>query len=236
MKKIKVIVPVATSLWNESIRQVYETYKDRDTIIDIKNLDSGAEAIEQEYDEIWSELPTLKEAEKAQEENYDGVIIYCFNDPAVRAAKEKLNIPVVGLMEAAVSLAMLLGRKFSIITTTKRGISTTEDLLKIYGFYEKCASIRAIEMDVLELSDIGKLEEMALKVSKIAIENDNADVLILGCGSMLGISESISKSLGIPVIEPGVAALKLCEDLIEIKTCQSKKAFPSPYEKIVRTN
>ncbi|MGB9813603.1 MAG: aspartate/glutamate racemase family protein [Thermovenabulum sp.] len=236
MKKIKVVVPVATSLWNESIRQVYETYKDRDTIIGIKNLDSGAEAIEQEYDEIWSELPTIKEAEKAQEENYDGVIIYCFNDPAVRAAKEKLNIPVVGLMEAAVSLAMLLGRKFSIITTTKRGIGTTEDLLKMYGFYEKCASIRAVEMDVLELSDIGKLEEMALKVSKIAIENDNADVLILGCGSMLGISESISKSLGIPVIEPGVAALKLCEDLIEIKTCQSKKAFPSPDEKIVRTN
>lgn len=236
MKKIKVIVPVATSVWNESIRKVYETYKDRDTIIDIKNLDSGAEAIEQEYDEIWSELPTLKEAEKAQDENYDGVIIYCFNDPAVRAAKEKLSIPVVGLMEAAVNIAMLLGRKFSIITTTKRGIGTTEDLLKMYGFYEKCASIRVVEMDVLELSDKGKLEEMALRVSKYAIENDNADVLILGCGSMLDISGSISKNLGIPVIEPGVAALKLCEDLIEIKICQSKKAFPSPDEKIKRTD
>lgn len=229
-------MPVATSLWNESIRQLYETYKDSDTLIEIKNLDSGAEVIEQEYDEIWSELPTLKEAEKAQEENCDGVISYCFNDPAVRAAKEKLSIPVVGLMEASVNLAILLGRRFSIITTTKRGIGTTEDLLKMYGLYEKCASIRDIETDVLELSDIGKFEEMALKVSKFAVENDNADVLILGCGGMLGIRERLSQVLGIPVIEPGVAALKLCEDLIAIKTSQSKKAYPSPDEKIVRTS
>ena len=127
MKKIKVIVPVTTSLWNDSIQQVFERYKNLDTVIEITNLNTGSEAIEQHYDEVWSELPTLKEAEKAQDQGYDGVIIYCFNDPALRAAKEKLNIPVVGLMEAAINFALMLGRKFSIITTTKRGIAATEN-------------------------------------------------------------------------------------------------------------
>lgn len=236
MKKIKVIVPVTTSLWNDLIRQVFERYKNLDTVIEITNLNAGSEAIEQHYDEVWSELPTLKEAEKAQDQGYDGVIIYCFNDPAVRAAKEKLNIPVVGLMEAAINFALMLGRKFSIITTTKRGIAATEDHLRMYDFYERCASIRAVNMEVLDLNDRCRLEEAALIASKDAVEVDGADVLIFGCGSMLGISENIYRSLGVPVIEPGVAALKLCEDFIEMKTHHSKKAFPFPDKKIRHTS
>jgi len=234
MKKIKVIVPVATAVWNDSIRELYEKYKDDDTIIDIISLKAGAEAVEQTYDDVWAELPTILEVEKTKNQDYDGVIIYCFNDPAVRAAKEALAIPVVGLMEASLNFAMLLGRKFSILTTTKKGIGATEDLLKMYGFYEKCVSIRAVEMDVLELDNTQKLIDMAIKASKVAVFEDNADVLVFGCGSMVGIRERIQDETGVPVIEPGVAALKLCEDLIAVRNSQSKKAFPFPDKKIRR--
>ncbi|HHW02247.1 MAG TPA: aromatic amino acid lyase, partial [Thermoanaerobacterales bacterium] len=69
-----------------------------------------------------------------------------FPEEIVRAMMllKKLNIPVVGLMEAAINFALMLGRKFSIITTTKRGIAATEDHLRMYDFYERCASIRAV--------------------------------------------------------------------------------------------
>lgn len=228
MKRIKVIVPVATSLWNESIREVYEANKDHDTAIDIDNLERGPEAIEQHYDDIWAELNTLKKAEMAEEEGYDGVIIYCFGDPAVRPAKEKLHIPVVGIMEASVHFASLLGRRFSIISTIEEGRFASEDLLRIYGFEHKCASIRALGVKVLDLVDKARLEEVVLKTCKAAVDVDGADVLVFGCGSILGFKDKVSETMGVPVVEPGIAALKVCEDLVHIRLSHSKKAYPTP--------
>lgn len=230
MKRIKVIVPVATSLWNEWIRDVYEANKDPDTVIDIENLDRGPEAIEQHYDDIWAEFPTLKKAEMAEEEGYDGIVIYCFGDPAVRPAKEKLQIPVVGIMEASVHFASLLGRRFSIISTTEEGRFASEDLLKITGFEHKCASIKALGIEVLDLTDRSRLEEVVLKTCKAAVEVDGADVLVFGCGSILGFKDKVSEMIGVPVVEPGIAALKVCEDLVQIKLSHSKKAYPTPLQ------
>lgn len=227
MKRIKVIVPVATSIWNNEILENLNYVKDKDTLIDIINLKTGPEAIEQHYDDIWAELLALKEAEEAEKEGYDGVIIYCFNDPAVRAAKEKLSIPVIGIMEASLHFASMLGRKFSIIATLNEGKTATEDLLRLYGFKEKCASVRTLGMEILELNDKYKLEKAIYKSCEEAIKKDDADVIIFGCGGILGVKEKCS-NLGIPIIEPGGAALKLCEDIIELKLSQSKKAYPFP--------
>jgi len=228
LKKIKVIVPVNTSIWNESILEIFEKNKDSDTLIDIVNITKGPEAIEQHYDEVWAELFTLREAEKAEEEGYDGIIIYCFGDPAVRAAKEKLSIPVIGIMEASIHFASLLGKRFSIITTRNEGKFATEDLLKLYGFEKKCVSIRALGIEVLNLVDRSRLRKAALETCRLAVEDDGADVLVFGCGSILGLREEISEILKLPVIEPGITALKICEDLIDVGLTHSKRAYPMP--------
>ena len=115
MKKIKVINPVCTDIWNEPTEKELNKYKDEDTRIKVTNIKKGPESIQSFYDIIWSELFTVQEAEKAEGEGYDGVIIYCFGDPGLRAAKEKLNIPVVGINEPSIHIASILGDKFSII-------------------------------------------------------------------------------------------------------------------------
>jgi allantoin racemase len=43
-----------------------------------------------------------------------------------------------------------------------------------------------------------------------------ARVLVLGCGSILGIEGAITEQLGVPVVVPAAAALKLCEMLIDL--------------------
>ena len=97
MNRIKVIVPVCTDIWNAPVAALMERYKEPDTQIDIVNLDAGPESLEFAYDKACAELPTVKQAETAQREGFAGVIIYCFADPGLAAAKEALSIPVVGL-------------------------------------------------------------------------------------------------------------------------------------------
>lgn len=231
VKRIKVIIPVSTDMWNEAVKGEMEQYKDDNTKIDVVNVKEGPESVECTYDEIWAELPTLLEAEKAEREGYDGVIIYCFSDPGLRAAKERLNIPIVGLNEASVHLASILGNRFSIITTGPADIVSggLEEKLKLYGFEDKCASIRSIMIPVLDLrKGKGEMVERLCKEAKKATDEDGADTIVLGCGSIIGIKEKISEKLKVPVVVPGIAALKICEDLIDMKIAQSKRCFVTP--------
>jgi len=235
MKRIKVIVPVTTDLWSDGIRAELEKRKNADTYIDVINIEYGPESIECNYDLAWAELFGVREAEKAENEGYDGVVIYCFADPGLRAAKETLEIPVVGIGEASIHMASLVGNRFSIIAAgPSRDIvlGHLEPNLKVYGFNAKCASIRFLNIPVLKLID-----DKAITIQRIieeadkAVKEDAADVVVLGCGSLLGVGDKVSQELGVPVVVPGVAALKLCEDLIEMGLSQSKKYFSKPPQK-----
>jgi len=231
--KIKVIVPVSTDLWNEMIKEAYEKYKDPGTEIDIVNIQKGPESIEQIYDEAWAALPTLLEAEKAEKEGCDAIIDYCFGDPALEALKEAVNIPVVGLNEPSIHLASILGRKFSIIGVGgKEARGLMYDKVAHYGLDKKLASIRMTDIRVLDIKkEFKRLVEALTEEGRKAIEEDGAEVLVLGCGSLLNIAEILQERLKVPVIDSGLVALKIAEDLVKLKLSHSKKAHIKPFPK-----
>ncbi len=231
-KKIKVIVPVSTEIWNEPTLKEMQKYKDSETSIDIVSLKKGPESIEDSYDEAWSAFPTIQEVLKAEKEGYDGLIIYCYGDPALRAAKEAVKIPIVGLGESSATFASLLGHKFGIVTAgPPESGSYLMDNLKIYELDHKCVGVASVGIPVLDLKEGDKEEErLLIKIGDEMIKK-GAEVLILGCGSMLGVAETASRKLGVPIIIPAAAALKLCEAMISMGVAQSKKAFYPPAEK-----
>ena len=228
-KRIKIIVPVATSIWNEPTLREMEKYKDSETFLDISNLEKGPESIEDSYDKVWAELFTVQEVEKAAKEGYDGIIIYCYGDPALRAAKEAIKIPVVGLGEASAIFALLLGHKFGILTAgSPESGAYLLDNLKMYELDHKCVGVLSIGVPVLDLKEGDEKERNSLIELGQELIEKGADVIILGCGSILGIAEVASCELGIPVIIPAAAALKMCEAIISIGVAQSKKGFYLP--------
>lgn len=231
--RVKVIVPAATSIWNEKIREAYEATKDPGTQITIVNLEKGPESIEQHYDVAWAELFALQEIQRAEEEGYDAVILYCFDDPALLAAKEKLRIPVVGIQEPSIHLAAILGRKFSIVGVGgESGSGAAEDEVRRYGLEGSLVSIRLADIPVLDVNrDREKLWNAILAEARKAVEEDGADVIVLGCGALFGLAQQLQKELGVPVIDPGLVALKIAEDLVKLRLAQSKKAFPFPNPK-----
>ena len=182
MKKIKLILPILTPdvQWIKDTYDNCAAYMDKDTVIDMTGLSWGPAVIEQHYDEVWAELATVLEIEKAEREGYDGAIVFCAGDPAVRAAREKVDFPVVGLMETAVHLAYILGRHFSVITTKEGGKTATEDLLHIFDTTDRCASIKIIDLPVLELANKPLLYNKTMEEVEEAVMKDGADVIILG--------------------------------------------------------
>jgi allantoin racemase len=231
--RIKVVVPnvITTVDWRKEVRQVYDKVKEPETNIDIVALERGIASIEQYYDHEIAACYALQEVEKSEKEGYDAVIVYCAADPGVFGAREALHIPVMGLFEPSLHLASMLGRKFSVISPMKRTIPLQTDLVSLYGLEKKCASIRAVEIPVLGLDDQEQLAKALYEESTKAINEDGADVIVFGCGGMIDVASDLSKKLGVPVVDPGIAALKMCELLVRMKLSQSKLWYAEPRQK-----
>jgi len=94
------------------------------------------------------------------------------------------------------------------------------------------ASVRGIGLSVMDLARQapGALDKAA-EAARAAIDEDRADVLVLGCMSMAflpGICEDLSGRVGVPIVNPVVAALKTAEMVGGMGLAQSKLAYPVP--------
>lgn len=229
MKKIKVIIPVNTELWTEAHIEELKQCKDPDTELVVISLTSGAESVENGYDDAWNAIPTVLEVEKAEKEGFDGVILSCFGDPGLRPAKEAVKIPVVGVAEASVHLASLLGRRFGVITAGPPDAGAyILDNLKVYEMDHKCVAVKSVGFNVLDLT--GDKSKVVTQFVRIAEElmKEGAEVIVIGCTGMTEVAGLIAKELPVPVINPAPAALKVCEDLISLKISHSKIGYPCP--------
>lgn len=168
----------------------------------------------------------------AEDQGYAGVVVDTVSDSGVRALRSRLSIPVAGPGEAAFTMAMMLGKRFTVLTMWDEWFPLYEKTLTEYGMWDRVASLRSIQTrpDVTELL-AGKEEVIFDKLKReaeAAIEDDGADVIVLGSTTMHQSAAWLAENLPIPVINPGQVAYKQLELMLTLGLRHSKKAFPSP--------
>jgi len=168
---------------------------------------------------------------RAEEEGFHAVCIDTMSDSGVEALRSVLNIPVVGPGRCSMLLALMLGKRFSIITMWDRWRHLYDKTLKDLGLHNACASIRSIDIapDNLGLLS-GKEEEifpLLTSAARQAIDEDGADVILLGSTTMHQAHTYLSNHLDVPVINPGPLTYKLVEALLGLGLSHSRKAYPT---------
>jgi allantoin racemase len=158
------------------------------------------------------------------------VVLAGFGRVGIDALKEALTIPVVSISEASMAIACLLGHRFTTLTMLQQFIPYQQDLVRYYGFEAKCASVRAINVNVEEcVTNREKtLSELTEQIRKIVSE-DRAEVVILACAGLCGYDIELSRLAGIPVLDPVAVAVKVAESLVGLGVSHSKlRKFAHP--------
>jgi len=231
--KIFVINPNTSVTMTDHIREELVRIKRPDTELTVVCPDKGPETIESAYDEAFAIPPTLDLVKKANQEGYDAVILACFSDPGLEAAKEISTIPVIGIEESSLHVAAMLGARFSVMTPRKQRIPSKREHVHMRALEHFLASIRSLDLSVAETdADPEKTKRRVLEVAKKAVEDDGAEVIVLGCAGMAGYASEIEKRLGIKVIDPAAVALKVAEAMVDLGLVHSKVGlFSAPPEK-----
>jgi len=192
----------------------------------------GPASIEGYYDEAMSLAGLLQAVREA--EDFDAVIIACFDDTGLDALRCLTDKPVIGIGEAGYRMASMLCNKFSVVTTLGRSVPALEHNLMRYGLDRQCQRVRSSEVPVLELEHakpeaLKKIEdEIAL-----ALEHDRAEAIVLGCAGMADLAQSLSQRFGVPVLDGLACAVGLCESMVRLglKTSRHGGYAPPPASK-----
>jgi allantoin racemase len=148
----------------------------------------------------------------------DAAIIAAFGDPGLFGARELFEIPVVGLAEAAMLTACMLGRRFSIVTFARALAPWYQECVTMHGLDARCAGIRTLDGAFQSISNVqAEKEDMLVALANRAVEQDDADVVILSGAPLAGLANKVSHRISVPVIDPTAAAVRQAETLAVLK-------------------
>lgn len=195
----------------------------------------GAESVEGNYESYLAAVAVM-EAVRSYPHPFDAVIQAGYGEHGREGLQELLDVPVVDITEAAASTAQFLGHRYSVVTTLDRTVPLIEDRLKLAGLSDRCASVRASGMAVLDLeSDEGAAVEAIVEQAAQAVERDKAEVICLGCGGMAGLTERVVKRTGVPVVDGVAAAVTIAESLVRLGLSTSKvRTYAVPRPKAIK--
>ncbi|ODR83363.1 hypothetical protein BG842_24905 [Haladaptatus sp. W1] len=234
MNTILVLNPNTSEAMTEDIAKSAEQAASPQTETIVTNPDIGPESLESYYEYHLAAIAMLETIADYRGE-VDGVVIACYGDPGLYPLKEVFDVPVVGVAEASLATATLLGHRFSILVALPRAIPMMENMVHWYGLSNRLASVESTNLSVLELEEDKDETVDALSRAGERAKDAGAEVLILGCSGMAGLQKRVAERTAVPVIDPVENAVKMVGLLAEQGLVQSEAGlYQTPPKKDIR--
>jgi allantoin racemase len=148
----------------------------------------------------------------------DAAIVAAFGDPGLMGARELFDIPIVGLAEAAMLTACMLGRRFSIVTFARALGPWYQECVDLHGMSGRCAGIRMLEGSFRSISAVQEEKEnLLVELANRAVAEDESDVVILAGAPLSGLAAKVADRIPVPVVDQVAAAVKQAEALVALR-------------------
>jgi allantoin racemase len=214
--KILLINPNSDAEMTEQIQKTAENYANGEFEVVCTPTPEAPRFIETYEDQIKA-APGMIQLLRENEALFDAFTIACHSDPNLDVLKEITRKPVVGIGEASMKIASMLGHQFSVISATKHSIPSKEALIQKYHLKDAVASVRAPPEGT-----VGTDLEKYRKAAQSAVDEDMAEVIVFGCAGMTGLDHQLQERLKIPVLDGVICALIIAAGLVKCGVSHSK--------------
>ena len=183
--------------------------------------ETGARIIASRFENAMAEREMITLAAR-HVEGIDGILIAVSFDTALPALRELMPVPVVGMTEAALVTAQMVGGRIGLISLGPRVKPVYADLIRGYGLDHRIAGWEIVESETAYTPDRqSDINDQLTDHCKALIEVDGADVIILLGAVMAGVPRRLQQTVPVPLIDGIAAATRQLELLV-------KMALPKP--------
>ncbi len=229
--RICVLVPAATTKFNDLIMEALKPVIPADVEVSIRAITQGSPSIQNRTNWLENGMPVVGLAQAIEQEGFDGIWLTDFDMCGVEAAREVIDIPIIGGFPPCAFTAMALSQRFSIITVLQSTLAMQREHIYTYGLEDSFASIHAIECPVDQLADVDVVVTKTFVAALQAIQEEGAQSILLGCTGFVGVAAKVSalleESLGVyvPVIDPNQAGFSFLVSLVRMNLRPSRLTY-----------
>jgi allantoin racemase len=221
------IDPIGTEMFSGDMYDILNSCKRDDTTVDVVCLpDDRPKHLEYHAYEglVIGDITRICYQMNA---DYDAIVIGCFYDVGLREAREASGKAIVTApCQSATAIASNLGNTFSVLVGRRKWIPKMRENVHLYGHGHRLMSMQPLELGVHDFQvDHDLTTERLMSAGRKAVEEDGAEVLILGCTAEYGFNLTMQEELGVPVLDAVTTAFKYAEMLGE--TAQRFNWYPS---------
>jgi len=199
--------------------------------VEIRNITEGHPDIENRTNWLQNGMPVVELAQTIANDGFDGIWLTDFDMCGVEAAREVIDIPIIGGFPASAFTALALSQRFSIITILQSTLAMQRGHPQTYGIEDTFASIRAIDCPVAQLENIDVVVVRTFEAALKAIKDDGAQAILLGCTGFVDVASRVSTLLGealgayVPVIDPNQAGFSFLVSLLRMRVRPSRLTY-----------
>lgn len=208
--------------------RILEEYTAPDTQLAMVCPQSSGVELNSALDVVLAAPEIVQLAADGQNAGFDAVVLYCFSDPVIDACREALRIPVIGGAQASCLAALNVSRSFGVILADEARLPEKKLFLRTLGVSpERIGQIAAVNLNgISPWADRETTFKKLLACGQKMMRETHTEAIVLGCLSFLGLAEPLSRVLGIPVIDPAVAAVTTAESIVRQRLFTSKVSYP----------
>lgn len=208
--------------------RILEEYTAPDTQLAMVCPQNSGVELNSALDVVLAAPEIVQLAADGQNAGFDAVVLYCFSDPVIDACREALRIPVIGGAQASCLAALNVCRSFGVILADEARLPEKKLFLRTLGVSpERIGQIAAVNLNgISPWADREATFKKLLACGQKMIRETHTEAIVLGCLSFLGLAEPLSRVLGIPVIDPAVAAVTTAESIVRQRLFTSKVSYP----------
>jgi allantoin racemase len=221
-RRIDFINPFGTKAYDELIRRTLSHYASPDTQLTITHLTGCPPDIDYFYSKHLVELAVFERVMRAEEEGFDAVIVGCCYDPGVRVARELVDIPVIGTMEASMQMAPNFAHSYTIVTDHHKAAPYIDDYARTSGLGGNCRGVRTIEWFVRDMiNDTDSVAKDTIETSRRVIAETRSEMIVMGCTIVAACYQSYlmqgNSGPEFTILNPNLMALKMAETMADLK-------------------
>lgn len=208
--------------------RILEEYTAPDTQLAMVCPQNSGVELNSALDVVLAAPEIVQLAADGQNAGFEAVVLYCFSDPVIDACREALRIPVIGGAQASCLAALNVCRSFGVILADEARLPEKKLFLRTLGVNpERIGQIAAVNLNgISPWADRETTFKKLLACGQKMMRETHTEAIVLGCLSFLGLAEPLSRVLGIPVIDPAVAAVTTAESIVRQRLFTSKVSYP----------
>ena len=147
----------------------------------------------------------------------EAVVLAVSYDTALYAAREMLQVPVVGITEAALLTACMLGTRTGVVMFGKRVLPLYQELAKLYGLDQRISGWRAIEsLAPYGDGDQTEVDKLVVASALDLIARDGCEAIVLAGAVMAGVPPRLQAQVPVPLLEGVSCAVAHAEMLVRL--------------------